>query len=350
VKQVTPYSGSSVKVAWNKASGSVGYQVYYATSKTGTYSYVGSTTSNAYTKTGLKQNKTYYFKVRAYKKVNGTTYYGAYSDVISAATKTPISISKASVTLSTGTYVYSGKAICPSVTVKLSGKTLTKGMDYTVTYQNNTSIGTATITVKGINLYKGSISRSFAIIPGRITTFKQVTPYAFTGVKVAWNKVSGAQGYQVYYSTSASGSYRYVGKTSNNYYVQSRLQAGNKYYFKVRAYKVVGSKVYYGPLSSAALAVTNTVAPNVSLVASSTVVKATWNNVQGAYGYEIYMAVGKNAGYKKIATVKASTPYVVKKNLARNTTYYVRVRTLSKNAQGQFIYSPFSTPKAVKTK
>ena len=45
-----------------------------------------------------------------------------------------ISISKASVTLSTSTYAYDGKAKTPVVTVKVNGKTLKNGTDYTVSY------------------------------------------------------------------------------------------------------------------------------------------------------------------------------------------------------------------------
>jgi hypothetical protein len=43
-----------------------------------------------YTDSGLSSGKTYYYKVRAYQKINGKTYYGAYS----AAAKMPKSVTK----------------------------------------------------------------------------------------------------------------------------------------------------------------------------------------------------------------------------------------------------------------
>ena len=52
-----------------------------ATSKNGDYSLVKTTTAKTYTKNGLTKGKTYYFKVRAYKTVDGTKVYGNYSTV-----------------------------------------------------------------------------------------------------------------------------------------------------------------------------------------------------------------------------------------------------------------------------
>ena len=73
-----------VTVSWNKVSGAYGYKVYRATSKNGTY-YLkktvtsGSTTS--YTNTGLTKGKTYYYKVKAYRVVDGKRVYSDYSSV-----------------------------------------------------------------------------------------------------------------------------------------------------------------------------------------------------------------------------------------------------------------------------
>lgn len=75
-------------VTWsNTSSRNTGYKVYMATSKTGTYSLIKTTTSKSYTKTGLTKGKTYYFKVRAYRTVDGKNIYSDYSSIKSIKVK-----------------------------------------------------------------------------------------------------------------------------------------------------------------------------------------------------------------------------------------------------------------------
>lgn len=50
---------------------------------------------------------------------------------------------------------YTGKAIKPSVTVKVSGKTLKAGTDYTLKYENNINVGQAFVRVVGKGNYEG---------------------------------------------------------------------------------------------------------------------------------------------------------------------------------------------------
>ncbi len=51
------------------------------------------------------------------------------------------------------TQTYTGSAIEPALTVTLNNITLTKGTDYTVSYSNNTNVGTTKITITGIGSY-----------------------------------------------------------------------------------------------------------------------------------------------------------------------------------------------------
>ncbi len=68
-----------------------------------------------------------------------------------------------------GRYTFTGKKIRPVPTVTLGETTLEAGVDYTVSYQNNQETGSATVTVKGIGNYTGTITRQFAIDPCPIT-------------------------------------------------------------------------------------------------------------------------------------------------------------------------------------
>ena len=80
VKRTTPIS-TSVKVSWKKVSGAYGYSLYHATSENGKYLRIRSTVKTTWTDTKLKTGKTYYYKVRTYKYINGKRVYGLYSKV-----------------------------------------------------------------------------------------------------------------------------------------------------------------------------------------------------------------------------------------------------------------------------
>ena len=73
-------------------------------------------------------------------------------------------LSSAKVTLSKEEYIYQkGKSVEPEVTVVLDKDTLTNGTDYTVTFSDNGKPGTGKLTIEGINLYKGTIEKTFTI-------------------------------------------------------------------------------------------------------------------------------------------------------------------------------------------
>lgn len=58
---------------------------------------------------------------------------------------------------------YNGKAQKPAVTVKYNNYKFKNGTDYTLSYRNNTKIGTATVTVKGKGKLSGTRSVTFKI-------------------------------------------------------------------------------------------------------------------------------------------------------------------------------------------
>ncbi len=59
---------------------------------------------------------------------------------------------------------FEGTAVTPAITVKYGETTLTKDTDYSVSFANNDSIGTATVTVTGMGRYKGTATANFKIV------------------------------------------------------------------------------------------------------------------------------------------------------------------------------------------
>lgn len=71
-----------VTLKWKKVKNANGYVVYRATKKNGKYTKVKTITKAStvkFTDKKVKKGKTYYYKVRAYKKASGTKVYGTYS-------------------------------------------------------------------------------------------------------------------------------------------------------------------------------------------------------------------------------------------------------------------------------
>ena len=63
---------------------------------------------------------------------------------------------------------YTGKALAPKPTVTMGGRVLAEGTDYALSYANNVSAGTATVTVAGRGNYAGTNSATFAIERARV--------------------------------------------------------------------------------------------------------------------------------------------------------------------------------------
>ena len=185
------YSYTKIKLTWDKIEGVDGYKVYRATSKGGKYSLVKTTTSAntlSYINTGRTTGKTYYYKIRGYKKIGKTTYYTKYSAVRS-------------------TYARPNKAVITKVTCPKENC-----------------------------------------------------------VRLYWNKVDGATGYQIYKRKKGTTTWKNTDykndkfswkySTKYNYathmlttFAASGDSAYSKWEYKVRAYRTVNGKKIYGYFS-----------------------------------------------------------------------------------------------------
>ncbi len=183
------------------------------------------------------------------------------TDIVKATTKKNGSITKTctecakqttetiyavkNIKLSQTSYTYNGKSQKPSVTVKdRKGKALKNKTDYTVTYPKNMkNVGNYTVTIKLKGNYKGTVKKTFQIIP-KGTTISKITPKK-KGFALKWNKQAvQTTGYEVAYSTNkdftkkATGTIT-VGKSKTVSKSVSKLKAKKKYYVKIRTYKAV---------------------------------------------------------------------------------------------------------------
>jgi hypothetical protein len=221
--------------------------------KTYTCTVCKSTKTETISKTGHKHTVTK--TVKPTVKAQGYTLKKC--SVCGATTKTNytaklIAMSKTKVTGVKSTYTYTGKSITPTVTVKYGKTTLKKGTDYTVSYKNNTKTGKATVTITGKGKYSGTKTVTYIIVPKKATVSSAKSSKTKT-VTVKWKKDSQATGYELIYSTNSkfkSAKKVAIAKNSTVTKTITKLTKGKTYYVKVRAYKTISGKKYYGAYSA----------------------------------------------------------------------------------------------------
>ena len=169
---------------------------------------------------------------------------------------------------------------------------------------------------------------------------------------VSWKKVTGANGYEIYRSTKKSSGYKKVKTITVSgtiHYVDSKLKTGTTYYYKIRAYRKIGSKKVY----STAWSSVKSVKPVLAIAtlkqgkSSKKQVALSWNKVTGAKEYEVYRSTKKSSGYKKITSV-SKLKYTDKKVTSKKT-YYYKIRSYCK-VGSKNVYSSYSKPLKVKVK
>ena len=82
IQSVKGTTSKHLAVTWSEISGADGYEVYRSNTSTGTFKRIVSISGGnrlTYTNSGLTANKTYYYKVRAYRIVNGQKVFGLLS-------------------------------------------------------------------------------------------------------------------------------------------------------------------------------------------------------------------------------------------------------------------------------
>ena len=220
-----------------------------------------------------------------------------------------ISISKASVTLSTSTYAYDGKAKKPGVTVKLNGKTLKNGTDYTVSYSNNTKVGTATVKITGKGNYTGSVSKTFKIKNNfKKATVSGISNKSYTGKNI-----------------TQSITVKYNGKTLKNGTDYTVSYSSNKK-IGTATVKIAGKGSYTGTITKT-FKINPAKQEIQKLTAKSKAFFVDWAQKGSASGYEIqYATNSKFTSAKKVTITSNKTDKTTVSKLSGKKKYYVRVR------------------------
>ena len=144
---------------------------------------------------------------------------------------------------------YNGKAQKPAVTVYAGNKKISSKY-YTVSYKNNTAVGTAMITIQGKGNYKKYSGKTTFRIDLQKTTLSSAKSSRKGQLQATWKKTAGNAGYQIQYATNAKFSGAKTKNTKATRYTFKGLKSKRKYYVRVRTYKKVGSNYWYSKWSN----------------------------------------------------------------------------------------------------
>ena len=268
VTNVKAVSGKkSVKVSWSAVNGAAYYNVYRYNSAKKTYEFIKKVTGTSMYDYSIAQGKTYYYKVKACIVYGGKTFMsdfstaakikfasalGSVSSVSAKASSSSIKLSWSKVSGASGYVVYryntakkTWKKLGTTTSRTFTDTGLKAGTNYKYSIR-------AIVKING-KTYKGAAKRvTFTTNPAKVTSVKTESSKAKTAT-LTWSKVTGASGYEVYRATSKNGTYKKVAtikKGSSVKYTNKSLKSGTTYYYKVRAYKTLDSKTYYGSFSS----------------------------------------------------------------------------------------------------
>ena len=144
--------------------------------------------------------------------------------------------------------VYTGKTVTRSVKVKSGARVLKINRDYRVIYSSNKNCGRARMEVLGKGSYTGKTVRYFMIIPKK-TSIKKIRS-GKRKIKLYLKKSPGkATGYQVSWAVNKKFLRTKIRSVRKTTCLLKGLKSRRYYYIKVRAYKTVQGKKYFGGYS-----------------------------------------------------------------------------------------------------
>ncbi len=318
--------------------------------------------------------------------------------------ETAMDVSRATVSLvGQNAIAFSGNEIKPEVKVKYNNIELLKDVEYTVSYENNISMGTGKVIITGIGNYAGTRTVTFKIVARDINSAQvtKINDVSYTGEKVTPAVTMTDLGktlvkdtdYTVAYTNNANAGTATVTIKGKGNYNGTKTITFNIVPQNISKVKVakIANQIYTGKAIAPVLKITNGTAgmavsrdytvtysankkpgkakavitgignytgkktvyfyiapvkPQLSTVTSTSAkaMKLKWKKDKTATGYEIYYATKQNfaKSSRKVVTIsKAKTTTKTIKKLKSNKIYYVKMRSYKKVGSKK-IYSDWS--------
>ena len=326
-------TGNSIWLDWDSdwENYADGYVVYRSDTEDGVYDKVETVTGGktSFADNNIEHNKTYYYYVRGYKKVDDNYYYSPISEIYSYTIN--LSLDKPNnvriynttnnsqwlgwneVKNSDGYIVYRAEAEDGKynrIGTVTGGKT--SYADYNIEHGKTYYYYIKAYIEENGHIYEGEPSNvckyKTNVMPGEtrnVRIYKESVGSQWLG----WDEATKTTGYVVYRKEGTQKEYEKVatvtgGKTS---WADYNLKHGKTYYYYVRAYNGVNGKYYYGVASNVCGHTSNFIPGETSGLRIYNATESSrwlgWDEATKTTGYVVYRKEGTQKEYEKVATV-----------------------------------------------
>ena len=358
-------SQNSIKISWASVGAVNSYKIYRSVSSAGPYSVVGIELNTSFTDVGLSPGTDYYYKISAENDC-GEGEMSAYF------LETTIDCPKPSMPGSVSAEALS------STSIKITWESVSGAISYDI-YRSNTADGqyskientaSNTFTNDGLlpsttryykivaindcgesatSSYASATTQSCPAIAAPTNVFAQSK--SSTSIEISWDEVNTAVSYQIYRSTSATGTYSSVGSTTgkeNTSYTDEGLSTAQTFYYRVTATSDCTESARSNYTSATTGCDNIPVAPaNIRAEAlSSTEIKVSWDAVSGlgaSWYYNLYTCETPNGEYYYLGNTSSAFTSTTITNREPSTTHYFKISAENDCGEGELSVSAFAT-------
>ena len=343
--KVESLSTSSVKLTWDAVEGATEYIIergrlidFGGTINMG-YSYLAPVDGLEYVDTGLSSSTNYRYRVSTGSTVLYNDWGSGYSSAVNGAFSDSVSIIPHAVypnlenimltpmSLNVGSYKQMNITATPA-NAQVIGATWSSSDEAVATVNQDgiiTGIAVGSTTIS-CDVDGRDATATVIVSEPAIRTPQNVTAKSngFSSVKISWDAVNGADSYQVYRNSSASGNGSYIGTVSSeSLELKYTVAYDTNHYYMVRSYS--GST----PSDNSVWVqcqVDGAAPENIKTKVSYDTIDLSWDEVQGASGYTVMRSTNAITGFKSVGTVTDKGYKDDKTVLTEGAIYYYKIK------------------------
>ena len=267
-----PTSDNKIALTWTGDGDVTGYDISRYNPATENFELIYGTEDTGYIDEDVTVGVEYQYVINPYKQLSsGQRMYGVESTVATAVIPEPVTAPQKPSLNSVAKTGYAGIQVKWSKVEDADGyevlRTDAKGNKFTKTFASgatvswkNTGLKTGTRYTYKVRAYKlngdekiyGEYSGVKSAVPALNKPVIKSLTAGSKSITVKWNKVPGANGYEVYRSTSKNGKYTKVKTVKSGgtlSWKNTGLKKGQIYYYKVKAYRIVDKKNVFSGIS-----------------------------------------------------------------------------------------------------